>query len=86
MTVLYENRAFSILALSTKKQYPSFLIKVFVFQKICFKVKVLKTFKISTDCHIKNMPISQMEDYFEVFDFSFLEEPNLFLLALKWNL
>ena len=29
-----------------------FLKKVFVLQKICFKVKVLKTFKISADCHI----------------------------------
>ena len=25
----------------------------FVFKKICFKVKVLKMFKISSDCHIK---------------------------------
>ena len=27
--------------------------KFFVFQKICFKVKVSKTFKVSSDCHIK---------------------------------
>ena len=33
--------------------YSSLLKKVFVFQKIYFKVKVMKTFKISTDCHIK---------------------------------
>ena len=26
---------------------------MFVFQKICFKVKVLKTFETFTDCHIK---------------------------------
>ena len=39
--VLCENVAFSILVLSTKKLYSSFLKKVFVFQKICFKVKVL---------------------------------------------
>ena len=45
MTVLYGNDAFSILVLSTKKRYSSFLKKVFVFQKICFKVKVLKMFK-----------------------------------------
>ena len=31
----------------------SFLKKDFVFQKIRFKVKVLKTFKIATDCYIK---------------------------------
>ena len=38
---------------STKKRYPSFLKKTFIFQKIYFKVKVLKTFKISSDYHIK---------------------------------
>ena len=53
MLVLYGNDASFILVLSTKKRYSSFLKKVFVFQKICFKVKVLKTFKISTECHIK---------------------------------
>ena len=51
--VLYGNDAFSILVLSTKKPYFNFLQKVFVFQKICFKVEVLKTFKISTECHAK---------------------------------
>ena len=45
MVVLYGDDAFSILALSTKKSYSSFLTKVFVFQKICFKVKLLKTFQ-----------------------------------------
>ena len=44
---------FSILVLWTKKRYSSFLKKFFVFQKISFKVKVLKTFKIATDFHIK---------------------------------
>ena len=39
--------------LSTKIRPSSFLKKVFVFQKISFKVKLLKTFKFSTDCHIK---------------------------------
>ena len=53
MTVLHGSDAFSILVLSTKKRHSSFLKKVFVFQKICFKVKVLKSFKISTYCHIK---------------------------------
>ena len=64
ITVLYGNDAFSILVLSTQKRFSSFLEKVFVFQKICFKDKVLKTFKISTDCHI-NMPTSQTEGYVE---------------------
>ena len=53
MAVSYDNDAFSILVLSTKKQYSSFLKKTFVFYKICLNVKVLKTFKIFTDCHIK---------------------------------
>ena len=44
---------FSILVLSTKRRCSRFLKKVFVFQKICFKVKVWKSFKISTGCHIK---------------------------------
>ena len=48
MTVWYGNDAFSMLVLSTKKRYSCFLKKVFIFQKICFKVKVLKTFKVFT--------------------------------------
>ena len=44
---------FSILVLLTKQRYSSFFKKVFVLQKICFKVKVWKTFKTSTDCLIK---------------------------------
>ena len=51
--VLYGNVAFSFLVLSTKKRYSRFLKKEFAFQKICFIVNVLKTFKISSDCHIK---------------------------------
>ena len=56
MAVLYGSDALSILVLSTKKWYSSFLLKVFVFQKIRFKAKVLKTFKLFTDCHIKTCP------------------------------
>ena len=52
MAVLYGNDAFSILVLLTTKWYSNFLKKVFDFQKICFQV--LKTFKISTDSHIKD--------------------------------
>ena len=51
--ILYRNVIVSILVLSTKKQYSSFLKRVCIFQKIYFKVKVLKSFKISSDCHIK---------------------------------
>ena len=51
--VLNGNDVFSILVVSTKTRYSNFLKKLFVFQKICFKVKVLKTFETFTDCHIK---------------------------------
>ena len=84
MVVLYGNDTFSILVLSTKKQDSSFLKKVSVFQKICFRVEVLIRFKISRLSH-KNMPISQTEGYFENPQYHLLE-PMLFLLALKQNL
>ena len=32
------------------------------------------------------MPISQTEGYFKNLQYSFLEKPMIFLLALKWNL
>ena len=60
IVVLYRNVAFFIAVLSTKKRYSSFPQEVFIFQKTCFKVKVMKTFKISK----KKMPIFEMESYF----------------------
>ena len=51
--VLYGNAMLSILVLSTKNRYSSFLKRVCDFQKIYFKVKVLKSFEIFSDCHIK---------------------------------
>ena len=51
--VLYGNIALSILVLLTIKQHSRFLERNCVFQKIYFKVEVLKTFKSSSDCHIK---------------------------------
>ena len=51
--VLNGKNVLSTLVMSTKKRHSSFLKKVFVFQKICFKIKVLKTFETLTDCHIK---------------------------------
>ena len=51
MAVFYENYAFSILVLSTKKGYFSFLKKGFRFPE---KIKALKRFKISNDCSIKS--------------------------------
>ena len=69
MAVLYGNDAFSILVLSTKRRNSRFLKKVFIFQKICLKVKVLKSFKT--------------EGYFENPWYCVLEESMVFLLALK---
>ena len=51
--VLYGSVAFPVLVLSTKKQCSRFLRRVSIFQKNCFKVELLKTFKISVYCHIK---------------------------------
>ena len=56
--VLFKSVAFSTVALSTKKRYSIFLRKFFVFQKNCFRGKVMKTFKISSDSFITNMWIS----------------------------
>ena len=53
MAVLNGNDAFSIFVFLTKKLYSSFLKNVFPFQKIYFRVKVLKMFKLFTDCDIK---------------------------------
>ena len=78
MAVLFGNDALSIIVLFTKKQYSSFFEKSFRFaEKSVFKVKVIKTFKISIDCHISLFWKSLVP---------FLEESMLFLLALKWNL
>ena len=49
----------------SKKRYSSFLKRVCIFQKQCFKVEILKTLEISGDCHQKNMPISKAEGYFK---------------------
>ena len=51
--LLYGNLTFSILLLSTKMRYSNFFKKVYVFENICFKVEVQKTFNISSDWHIK---------------------------------
>ena len=52
-TVLYRSVAYSILLLSIKMKYPSFLKKFSLLEKSCFKAKALKKFKISSDCHLK---------------------------------
>ena len=46
----FQNR---LAASVTKSAFKNLLKKVFVFLKICFKVKVFKMFKTFTYCHIK---------------------------------
>ena len=60
MAVFYGNDVFSILVPKNGKKTkklkngdPFFFSKVFVFQRIYFKVKEMKTFKISTNYHIR---------------------------------
>ena len=57
--------------------------KVFVFQKIYFRVKSIENVQNFHWLPHENMPISQMEGYFENLKYRFLEEPMLFPLALK---
>ena len=83
MAVLYGNDALSILVLWTKKRYSIFWEK---FSLISFKVKALKTLKISSDCHIKTCGSLKRRAILKIPSTVFLEEPFLFLLALKWNL
>ena len=52
--VFHGNIAWPILVPSVNKRYSSFFKSICLFQKIFFKDKVLKTFKISSDCHIKS--------------------------------
>ena len=73
----------SILVLSSKKWYSSFLKSVCLFQKFYFKVEVLKSIKISSDCHTK---VCQSLKGRAILKIPILKEPMLFLLASKWNL
>ena len=50
--VLYENMTFSIIILSSKRRYTVFFL-FFLFEKTSFKVKVLKIFRVLSDCHMK---------------------------------
>ena len=83
MAVLYGNDVFSIFVLSTKKRYSSVLKEVFVFQEIYFKVKSIENVKNFLWLSHENILTSQTESYFENPWYRFLEEPMLFLLALK---
>ena len=86
MAILYGNNAFSIFVLSTKKRYSSFVKKVFTFQKNYFKVKALKSLKISTDCHIKTCRSLKRRTILKIDGTVLLEESMLCLLDSKKNL
>ena len=78
-TVCYENVAFPIVVFSTKKCFPRFSKKVFVFQQTYFKAKLIKAFKISCDFHIQTWQSLKYADS----SYRFLVKPMFFLLALK---
>ena len=65
-TIMYRNVVFSILVFAAKKRYSSFLKRVCVSQKICFKVKALKTFEIPSDCHIKTCRTLKSRDILKI--------------------
>ena len=50
---LYGNNALLITVLPTKNRFSILSEKVFIYRKSCFKVKTLKIFEISSDCHIE---------------------------------
>ena len=79
-SVFYENITFSIIVLSTKRRYSSFLF--FVFQKTFFKVKALNIFKASTDCQIKKCWSLKQRAVLKIL-FMFFSETMFFLLVLK---
>ena len=67
MVVLYGNDVFSILVRSVIKGYCSFF-KVFVFYKICFKVKALLCFtdrQIKTCRSLRRRAIFKIPSWFE---------------------
>ena len=80
MSDLYGNGVFSILMLQLKTVL-QFFEKGFVFRKICFKVKVLKSIKIFTDRHIKTCRSLKQRPILKIPNTVFLEEIMLIQLA-----
>ena len=75
--VLYGNVVFSIVILSTKNKYSRFLQKDFHFQKTFVKIKVLKTFKICGDFHIKIREPLRQSSFLQIFSTICLQSLNL---------
>ena len=67
------------------KSTPFFTPSVCIFQKIYFKVNVLKSFKIFSDCHIKVCLSLKWRAILRSIVL-FFRRTTFHLLALKWNL
>ena len=81
--VLYGNMAFSMVVLSTKQCHSSFSKNLFVFHKTCLVVRVMKMFKMSSDCHIKICRSFKGWAIVKIPRTVLLEEAMFFLLAFK---
>ena len=79
---MYGNVVLLIVVPSIRKRFSCFLEKVFVFWKTYFNVKILKTFKIFSDCHIKICLSLKQSAILKIASIPIA----IFLLALKWNL
>ena len=55
----------------------------FCFSEDFFEVRVMKTFKVSSGCHIKVCQSPKRGSISKIPSSCFLEEPMLFLLAVK---
>ena len=78
--VLYGFVTFSMVVLLNKKPCSSFSKYLFVSQKTFLKVRVMKTFKVSSGCHIKVCQSPKRGSISKIPSSCFLEEPMLFLL------
>ena len=68
------------------KTVRQFFRKVLVFQKTCFKFELLRTFKISSFCHVKTYPSLKRRTILKIARNIFLEKCNVFLMTLKENI
>ena len=77
---------FQFLYFQLKNSTPVFWERFLFFRKRVLMFELLKTFKFSSDCHIKACQPLKQRAISKISSNFFLKEPMLFLLALKWNL
>ena len=77
---------FQFLYFQLKNSTPVFWERFLFFRKLVSMFELLKTFKFSSDCHIKACQPLKQRAISKISSNFFLKEPMLFLLALKWNL